>query len=162
MRRVGVLSAAIAVAGVLATGAGVASGSGAIHLTCGYRLVEVIPPGRTTISATATTGSDFGLVACSKIFGRGVQGDSFKLKPTTTTTGTASGRYKEWFDLGTIHGAFALSYVASATGVAYTGSAGITGGTGLYKGAKGSDKLTCVSPDGIHTTCTGKLTLTKV
>ena len=55
-------------------------------------------------------GQDFGLVKCSKPFGRGVQYDTFRLVPKTSTTGTAVLRFKAYFNTGTVSGVWRATY----------------------------------------------------
>jgi hypothetical protein len=55
-------------------------------------------------------GQDFGLVECSKPFGHGVQYDTFRLMPKTSTTGTAVLRFKAYFNTGTVSGVWRATY----------------------------------------------------
>ena len=77
--------ALVAVGGVATAGA---TGARAEKVACHIDLFIQHYP---TASAP---GQDFGLVKCSKPFGRGVQYDTFKLMPKTSTTGTAVLRFK--------------------------------------------------------------------
>jgi hypothetical protein len=143
------LVAALLVANATAAGAG-SSKKG----TCTLQLQTLAAPG--------ASGEDFGTVACDRRFGKGVQHNpNVTVTPTSQTTGTATGPYKQFFDTGTVHGTFKLAYtLAPPSGVTYTGTATISGGTGAYKHVRGSAKVTCESADGgAHTTCTVKTTL---
>jgi hypothetical protein len=149
--------AAVAVAATLvgATAAAAGAGTGShADVTCTLQAQTLAPPG--------TSGEDFGTVDCASFFGKGVQHDMLTVTPTSPTTATATGPFKQFFDSGTIHGT--VKFTASATsdgGVTYNGVAKISGGTGAYKDVRGSAKLKCRSADGgTHTTCTVKARLT--
>jgi hypothetical protein len=139
---------------VVVTATAAAAGS-ATKVTCTLQLQTLAAPG--------ASGEDFGTVDCGHVFGKGVQHDPLvTVTPASATTGTATGSFKEFFDAGTIHGTFNLTYtVTPPTAVAYSGTAKISGGTGAYKHVKGSAKVVCSSSDaGTHTTCTDKVRLT--
>jgi hypothetical protein len=149
--------AVIAAAGAVVGGIGTASAAKkAKKISCTFTLTSQEPP-------TATSGEDFGFVKCPKPFGKGLQYDKFTVAPATTTTGTASGPFKDYFDTGTTKGLYKLNYtVTGPTSVSYTGTFKYSGGTAAFKHAKGSGTLTCTSPDGVHTTCTSKGTFTGI
>jgi hypothetical protein len=73
-----------------------------------------------------------------------------------------------YFHTGAIHGQFKLipqegSFNGSNFNeVDWLGTLTILGGTGTYQGAKGTGTMKCKTLDGIHTTCTDKLKLTKL
>ena len=147
---VGVVVAALALLAGSASGAKVVK-----KTTCTFHLVGVSPP-------TAVRGEDFGTVSCKKVYGKGVQHDTYTTTTTSPTTGTVKGRYKDFFNKGTTHGKFNIAFSAAPTGVVtYTGTATIDGGTGKFKHSKGTAKVTCTSPDGgVHTNCVDKVKLT--
>jgi hypothetical protein len=149
--------AAVALAATLAVATATAAGAGATKdtaFTCTLRLQTLAPPG--------ASGEDFGTVSCASMFGKGVQHDTLTVTPTSPTTATVTGPFKQFFDTGTIHGTVTLTASAtSASAVTYTGVAKISGGTGAYKRVRGSAKVECSSQDGgTHTTCTLKATRT--
>jgi hypothetical protein len=162
MKRGVIAAAVLAPLAVLATGALAASSSGTAKANCGIKLTTAIPPGATALNPTALTGQDFGPVSCPKPFGSGLQWDSFTVTPTSATTGKISGPYKEWFNTGTFHGVFSLSFAPTSKGTVYTGKVTIAGGTGAFSHIKGKGKLSCKSTDGIHTDCTASLSLTSI
>jgi hypothetical protein len=139
------LAATLAVTTATAAGARPARNAEA---TCTLQLQTLAPPG--------ASGEDFGTVNCASAFGNGVQHDTLTVTPTSPTTATVSGPFKQYFDTGTIYGTVNLTASATPTGaVTYTGLAKISGGTGAYKHLRGSAKVKCSSPDGgTHTTCT--------
>jgi len=155
MRPVHIAGAAMVAAVLVATGTG-AEARTAKHFTCTIQLQTLAVPG--------TSGAEeFGTVACDRVFGKGVEHDpEVTLTPTTPTTGTGTGPYKQYFNKGTIRGKFTLAYTITPPAAAtFTGTATISGGTGAYKHVRGSAKLTCNTADGgTHTTCTEEVTLT--
>jgi hypothetical protein len=92
------------------------------------------------------------------VFGKGVQHDTLTVTPTSPTTATVIGPFKQFFDTGTIHGTVKLTASATSEGVVtYKGVAELSGGTGAYRHVRGSARVECTSPDGgTHTTCTAK------
>ena len=145
------LAATLVVATATAAEAGPASNA---DVTCTLQLQTLAPPG--------ASGEDFGTVNCSSTFGKGVQHDTLTVTPTSPTTATVTGPFKQFFDRGTIHGTIKLTASATTAGaVTYTGTAKISGGTGAYKRVRGSAKVECSSQDGgTHTRCTLKATRT--
>lgn len=139
---------------VLATGTAM-SAAPTTPLTCAIALQSLATPAE-------PAGEEFGTVSCSRVFGDGVQHDVFEVTPTSETAGLVHGRYTQYFETGTIHGEYDLTFEAtSATTLALTGTATIGGGTGAYKHSEGSATLSCTSRDGItHTDCTETATLT--
>jgi hypothetical protein len=153
----------VVIGGLAVVAAPLAKPKAVKKFTCIIKLAEQTEPGQMAPNPAASKGHDFGIVTCPKPYGQGVQSDSFTVTPNAPpTTGKVKGPYKWFFDEGTVHGPYHLTYsVISPTAVTYTGTAQIAGGTGAFKHTKGSVKLNCSSNDGgIHTTCTGKVTLT--
>ena len=75
-----------------------------------------------------------------------------------------TGAYKQYYDRGTVYGAFQMDFTIAPTGaVTYSGSGTINGGTGAYRRTRGTvPELECTSPDrGVHTSCTASVTLTR-
>jgi hypothetical protein len=126
-------------------------------VACTLHLQALVVPG------AAHPGEDFGTLACARPFGKGVQhAYSITVAPTSDTTGTATGRFQQFFDTGRIQGTFTWTFNADATGVVTSsGSVRISGGTDTYQHVRGSGTVACSSQDGgRHTTCTEKMTLT--
>jgi hypothetical protein len=145
------LAATLVVATATAAGAGPAKN---VQVTCTLQLQTLAAPG--------ASGEDFGMVDCPSVFGKGVQHDTLTVTPTSATTATVTGPFKQFFDTGTIHGTVKLTANAtSAGGVTYKGVAKVSGGTGAYAHVKGSAKIECSSRDGgTHITCTERATAT--
>jgi len=142
--------ALIATAGVLVVaGAGGAAAKGGAKAT--------------KVRCTATTynqsypnlsGFSFSVLKCSMPFGAGVQQATYN-ESVVGTTSTASGTFKDFHDLGTVHGTYTLSGTLGTGAITASGLLKISGGTGAFKGAKGTAKLTCTTTDGGKTyTCT--------
>ncbi|MEA2222136.1 MAG: hypothetical protein QOH83_512 [Solirubrobacteraceae bacterium] len=148
--------AAVALAATLVVATATAAGAGpAKHaeVNCTFHLQTLAAPG--------ASGEDFGTVDCPSGFGKGVQHDTLTVTPTSPTTATMTGPFKQFFDTGTIHGTIKLTASATSAGaVTYTGTAKVSGGTGAYKHVRGSAKVQGSSSDGgTHTTSTAKVTL---
>ena len=125
----------LALASVLVLAAGVATASGrgtqTEKVSCHINLFLQHRP---TASAP---GLDFGLVKCSKPFGRGVQYDTFKLMPKTPTNGTAVLTFKAYFDTGTVSGVWHATYrFTSSTTVLFKQKVTWSRGTGAFKGVR--------------------------
>jgi hypothetical protein len=138
--------------------AGAAGGPKPTKVSCTLKLVVAIPAGRLAPSLGAANGNQFGLVGCGRPFGRGVQSDSFQTS-SSSAGAKVSGPYTEYFAAGTIRGRFNLPFKSSGgTSLTFNGTYSVVGGTGAYKGARASGKLSCSSPDlGVHVNCAGKL-----
>jgi hypothetical protein len=145
----------LAATAALAVGISSASAaSSAKQVTCTATLYSQVP-------ATAAKGFDLGFTSCPKPFGSGLQWDNFVDKVGAANSLTVTGNYKEYYNAGTIHGAYRLT--GKTTGVRLKGTASITGGTGAYSHASGSGKLTCTgSASSNKTTCALNLTVTGV
>jgi hypothetical protein len=153
MRLIRFAGAALVAALVVATATAAGTGSGK-KVTCTMDLLRVAPPG-------AATRVNFGTVECGHGFGTGVQHNpSVTVTPTSATTGTVSGPFKQFFDTGTIYGTFKLTFTASSpTSATFSGTSKISGGTGAYEDVRGSAKVACNSPDVLHITCTQEMKL---
>lgn len=101
-------------------------------------------------------GIDLGRVNCGEPLGQGVYFGTYK-DTVTAPTATEKGSMKEYFDRGTIHGTYKFAGRIS-TGE-YTGTAKITGGTGVYQHARGLLNLTCtVQIPAAHCSGNGRIT----
>lgn len=153
MKRSSLAGTTLIVALLVAGGA-----SGAVSqkkVTCTFDLTDVS-------AATSVQAEHFGAVDCQHGFGKGVQHDTAVTALTSQTTGVVTGRYKQFFDAGTIRGTLKLALTATPSGAINTrGTVTIAHGTGAYRHVKGSARITCASSDsGVHTRCTEKATLT--
>jgi hypothetical protein len=104
-----------------------------------------------------TTGIDFGFISCSGAFGKGVQSDSYTEKVNATTGKISShGAFKDFYNNGTVHGAYSLSgKLKTATSGTFVGALAVTGGTGAFRAAHIAGKMTCTTKDAGKTTlCT--------
>jgi hypothetical protein len=110
------------------------------------------------------SGIQFGLASCPSPFGHGVHYDAYTVTPTSPGHGTIAGKFKNYYNRGTAHGTFALTFAASSPGqIAYTGTVTYTGGSGRFKHVKGAGTIECTSADGgAHKSCTVNSRLTGV
>jgi hypothetical protein len=121
-----------------------------------------------TIKQPAPTAANFGSSRCSPPLGAGVQQDSSTTTRTSPLTGSFTGPFKMFFDRGSLKGTFTIKFVTTVdaalniTGVTYTGTLRITGGSGRNRRARGTGTLTGFSPDAVRTQLTEKLTLTGI
>ena len=104
---------------------------------------------------TSLRGFDFGLVKCSKPFGKGVQYDTYT-ESVTPPKASARGPFEWFFDEGTVHGTFSFAGTfSSPTTATFAGTLKITGGTGAFENARARTDLTCTTTDAGKTfTCT--------
>lgn len=107
-------------------------------------------------------GYDLGFSTCGKPVGKGITAVWYN--QTISSTLSAKGKTESWGDNGAITTTYSASGPFMATGtITLTGTAKITGGTGKYKGAKGTGKITCTTPDlGKTVSCAETLTFTKL
>lgn len=154
---VALAAASVGVATAIPTrGAGVAGAAVNVKKKsmCTLRTIDIAP--------TARNGEDFGTVSCAPAFGKGVQHNRSKLTPTSQTGGTIKGLATLYFATGTVRAPFVLTYKISGAALTYVGSAVISGGTGAYRGARGTVKLTGASSDGgTHSTFHQEVTRTQ-
>ena len=133
-------------------------------LNCSVSLTTEPPAGSNTVDQPASQGSMYGPIHCPKTgFGGGVEGVSFTVPDSGDTVGT----YTQYFNAGTIKGAFDWTPTESPpisgttfSSQAWTGTVTVTGGTGVYKGIKGTKTagvMNCSSDDSVHVTCTEKV-----
>jgi hypothetical protein len=160
-RRPIIITGAIIAAALAVSGSAGASGESTPPKTvsCTLELFAQGPPNL----GVSPSGIQFGLVACPPPFGSGVHYDAYTVTPTGPGHGTVTGSFKNYFDLGTRSGTFALTFAAtSPTNITYTGTVTYTGGTGAFEHLKGSGTIQCTSTDGgAHKSCTVTSTTTK-
>ena len=110
------------------------------------------------LTPTAIRGEDFGVLKCPRSLGAGVQHNTSILTPTSATTGRFKGSSTLYFSRGTVRSRFTLRYTISASRIAFSGTARVTGGTAAFKGIRGSAKLAGSSRDGgSHSTITERI-----
>ena len=135
-----------------------------IVLKCNISLSTAPPPGSSTVNQPPSDGEQYKAIRCPPpgTFGPGVEADTF----TVPDSGDTVGSYVQYFGAGSIHGTFDLvpqPQVLSPTSFendSWVGKVNVTGGTGVYAGAKGKNgTLNCTSPDTVHLTCSEKLKL---
>jgi hypothetical protein len=150
---VGVIPLAFGVASATA-----ASGGAVSRVNCTTRVSIAVATGESAVTPPVAQGSEYGIASCGKLLGVGVQADTF----TVADSGNTVARYALFFPTGAIHGSYVLTPQETAFNfleVDYTGTITIKGGTGAFQGMSGTGKMTCVTLDGIHTTCRLKLKL---
>ena len=95
------------------------------------------------------SGSHFGFARCPAPFGKGVQYNTYTVTPSSPTSGSIAGKFKNYYNTGTARGTFALTFSAtSPANVTYTGTVTYTGGTGALRHVKGTGTVACTTTDG--------------
>lgn len=164
IRRICVVGAALS-AGSLVFGAMEATAASTIAPTkvaCITKVAIMIDPAATVVVPPVQQGTEYGAAKCGKLLGSGVQRDSFMVPDS----GDLVANYTLYFPTGTLHGRYDLvPQEGSFTGtnfseVDYLGTLKVLGGTGAFQGIKGTGKMKCTTPDGIHTSCTDRFKLT--
>jgi hypothetical protein len=130
----------------------------AVKVSCKASVGTMPAAGDDSVIPPVQEGSQYGAVHCAKLWGSGIQADSF----TLLDSGDLQGKYSQYFGTGTVHGTFALtaedtgppSSTTTFASVSYTGTVDVTGGTGALKKASGKGTLACASTDGVHFGCT--------
>ena len=156
MRKLIPLAIVIAIIGAL--GAGVAASSGATigtRVTC--NAIEYNP------TPTQLSGVVFQFTRCSQPFGRGVVSASYSSTFNSTTSGgTDQGRWRKWFLAGTLDGRYTGNYqFTSNTDETVKNTIIVSGGTGAFRGVKGTGSETCTSTNaGATLNCTEVLQVT--
>lgn len=135
------------------------SKSKATSVSCKVSTSIAVAAGATQVLAPVSSGDEYGMASCGKMLGGGVQRDAFNVP----VSGDTLASYTLYFGTGTLHGTYDLT--PQTTGLnfystTWMGTLKVMGGTGSFKGYKGTGTMACVSNDGIHTTCTDKLKLT--
>ena len=132
-----------------------------VTVTCTTNVGIMIDSGDTGVLPPVQQGTEYGTVKCGKLLGQGVQADAFTVSPIT---GNTQAHYTLFFHTGSVHGTYTLVPQEAELNfleVDYLGKLTLGGGTGAYRGLKGTGKMTCQSLDGIHTTCKLELGLPK-
>jgi hypothetical protein len=135
-------------------------------LSCHVSFSLLVPADDTTVTQGATQGNHAGTVVCpTKGFGAGVESDSF----TTDDAGDLVGKWQQWFNAGSVYGAYTLTpsdtgappSVTSFAAASYTGTFTIKSGTGTAAKATGDGTITCTTQDSVHYACkeSGRITL---
>lgn len=169
MRRISL--GALALAGALAGGAGIASTAASaaaakpMKVTCKAVVAQQIPTGTTAVDPSATSGTYLGTAGCGKATGAGAAAFAF----TVAGSGDLKGAWKFYFDGGTMRGKFVLTPTTdqAPTPEAFAaetlaGTLTVTGGSGAYAGARGAGKVNCTSSDSIHLRCVEHLKLARL
>ena len=157
MRRKSLLAGAIAIAGVLAVGVPVvgaaasttATSPKATKITCTFKNYIQTPK--------QLSGFSFGYISCPKPIGHGVQSATYSATVNAKTrAATEKGSYTNWFAAGTLYGTYSLrGQYTSPTTATFKGTFTVSGGTGAYKGTKGTGSLSCRTTNaGATSTCT--------
>ncbi len=161
-RRICLVGAALSVCSLAlvassATAAGTHSKTGQ-SVVCKTKTGIMIPAGGTSVSPPAQQGTEYGSVRCAKLFGSGVQWDSF----TVPASGDTIAEYALYFRTGTLYGKYDLTPQGDSLNFLetdWTGTIKVVGGTGAFKGITGAGTMVCKTLDGIHSTCTDRLKL---
>lgn len=127
-------------------------------VSCSTKTSIMIAGGDTSVSPPAAQGVEYGTASCGRLLGGGVQRDSFAVP----ASGDTVAKYTLYFRTGTLHGTYDLtpqSISLNFLATDWSGTLKVLGGTGVYKGVKGTGTMTCKTLDGIHTTCADKLVL---
>ena len=167
-RRIGLLGAAVA---VCALGAAPATGQAASKrkprhpavitskAECKTQVGVMVAAGDSSVTPPVQAGQEYGGASCGKL-GAGVQHDVFAV----TDGGDTQSTFTWYFHTGTLRGTYTLTPQEGSLNflnVDYLGTLRVSGGTGALKGLTGTGTMMCTSADGIHTSCTTKLTLKK-
>lgn len=102
----------------------------------------------TSLTPGKLKGEDVGLVSCAKPFGNGIQWVQYTETVSSTEAVAAHGPFKAWSDTGTVHGTYKLAGKLVGLAGSVSGTSKITGGTGAFKGAKGTGTQSCTTTDG--------------
>jgi hypothetical protein len=121
------------------------------QVKCKAALVATQPP--------VTVAENFGTLACSLPFGRGVQHDTSTVTRTSATSGSFAGGVKLFSNTGTLRGTYTSSFTVADKTITYTGTLKISSGTGDFQGVTGKGTLTGTSTDAIHSAIIERLTL---
>lgn len=123
------------------------------QIICRARLVEILPPGTQT--------ETYGTVSCTgAAFGEGIQHATAQLTRQSETAASLRGRFRIYFDTGTLRGTYRAGVMAANEIATWTGATKVTSGTGALSGTTGSGTIAGTSRDGVHTTLTERFTLT--
>jgi len=152
MRKLIPLATVIAIAGALAAGlvaSAAATAATPTKITCKFTEYNPTP--------TNPSGFVIGFIRCSQPLGSGVISASYNstFNPTTGA-GTDKGPYTKWLSAGTVHGRYTGTFqFTNSTDATWKNAITISGGTGAYKGVKGTGSESCSTTNGAATeTCT--------
>ena len=149
---------AIAVATISALVTGVTAGSAATKVTTVKCKATEYNPTPKDLS-----GVVLGFTSCSKPLGNGVVSATYSAVVNTTTgAGTAHGTFTKWLATGTVRGRYTekIQFTSDADAT-YKLATTITGGTGAFKGVKGSGPESCSTTNGGATqTCKSVVAVT--
>jgi hypothetical protein len=150
MRKLIPLATVIAIAGALAAGvAASTAATAATKITCGWKSYNPTP--------TQASGFVIGFTRCSRPLGNGVISATYSSAFNSTTgAGTANGKWTKWLLNGTVHGLYSQTFqFTSNDDATYQSTITWTGGTGAFRGVKGTGTESCATTDGGATeTCT--------
>lgn len=162
-RRICLVGAALSVVCPLALGVGTAGAASKSkpssktapkiqRVRCAADTSIVIPAGATTVSPPATDGREYGTASCTPKLGFGVQRDLFAVP----SSGNTDAKFTWYLSTGTVYGTYilvpqedSLNFLASS----WTGTMKVLGGSGAYRGVKGTGTMFCKSADQLHTAC---------
>ena len=149
------LTAATAIA-LLPGGAMAAKTTKAKKFRC---TLELIAQGKPNPSLT-----HFGFPACPAPLGKGLHHSTITVTPTSPTSGSIAGKFKNYYNTGTLRGTVAMTFSAtSPANITYTGTVTYTSGTGAFRHGKGTGTITCTTTDGgAHKSCVVNSKLTGV
>jgi len=149
------LAAATAVA-LLPGGAVAAKSTKAKKFRCS---LELIAQGKPNPSLT-----HFGFPSCQAPLGKGLHQSTITVTPASPTSGSIAGRFKNYYNTGTLRGTVAMTFSAtSPANITYTGTVTYTRGTGAFSHVKGNGTITCTTTDGgAHKSCVVNSKLTGV
>ena len=156
-RRICLVGAALCVVCPLVLGVGTAGAASKTKpklqkVRCATDISIVIPAGATTVSPPAADGREYGTARCTPKLGAGVQTDSF----TVPSSGNTDAKFTWYLATGTVHGTYILVPQESSLNflaTSWTGTMKVLGGSGTYKGVKGTGTMVCKSADQLHTAC---------
>jgi hypothetical protein len=177
VKRICLLGAAIAGVLVLGVASALAATTGTsktkttksapgTKVACVAALSLQVPANDTNVTAAEQSGVQGGAVVCGKPLGRGVEAETF----STANSGDLVGKWQQWFNTGTVYGAFTLTpsdsqppTSQSFSAASYTGTYTIKGGTGTDSKATGKGTLKCTTKDSVHFACkeSGRVVLPK-
>ena len=123
------------------------------QIICRARMAAVVAP--------ETNTENYGTVSCTGVaFGEGIQHDIARLTRPSETTATIAGRFRIYFDAGTLRGTYKADVTVADEIATYKGTTKVTSGTGTLQGTTGTGTIDGTSRDGVHATLTERFKLT--
>ncbi len=119
----------------------------------------MVAAGDSSVTPPVQSGQEYGGASCGKL-GAGVQHDVFAVTDGGDTQSTFTW-YFQYRDAARHVHTDATGRVVELPQRRLLGTLTASGGTGALKGLTGTGTMRCTSADGIHTSCTTKLTLKK-